>query len=92
MAKEYKVIQVAVPVGYARYPRPAVVVCVVSETRKVVAVSTKLPLFRPGEHFIIRSDHPDFPKTGLTETSYAHQRIGRIERRSGNGICKMDRL
>jgi hypothetical protein len=71
MTKEYKVVQVALPVGYAHYPRPAVVICIVAGTRKVVAVSSKLGLFRSGQHFLIRDDHPDFPKTGLSDTSYA---------------------
>ena len=71
MAQDYRVIQVALPVGHAYYPRPGIVVCIVSDTHKVLALSTKMDLYRRDSHFLIRKNHPDFPKTGLVEESYA---------------------
>jgi hypothetical protein len=64
----YDVCLYAVPVGEATYPRPCVIVQIVSDSLALLAVSTKQ--YSNHQCFVIDKGHPDFGATGLTETSY----------------------
>jgi hypothetical protein len=61
---------VRVRVGEAYYPRPCVVLTTDGTMLRLAALSSKLDLYRPGEHFLIREDDPDFGATGLETASY----------------------
>ena len=65
-----QICQVRVRVGEAYYPRPCVVLTVEGTMLRLAALSSKMDLYRPGEHFLIRARRPDFAATGLETTSY----------------------
>lgn len=46
------------------------VLTVEGTTLRLAALSSKMDLYRHGEHFLIREDDPDFAATGLETTSY----------------------
>ena len=47
---------------------------------EIVPLSSALDLYRPGLHFLVRKDDPDFPATGLLRTSFiAGDQIREVE-------------
>jgi len=68
----YQVCIVAIRVGEVEYPRPCVAITVLSADgiAGALAISSKLDLYKPDQHFLINANHPDFPATGLSTTSY----------------------
>lgn len=68
---ELQVCLVEVPLGESDYNRPCVVAAMIDAGNIcLAAISSKLDLYNPGQHFLIPQDHPDFPATGLKVTSY----------------------
>jgi hypothetical protein len=63
---EYEIFLYRVPLGKADYPRPCVVIA--SADFQLLNISTKS--YEKFNCFTISIDHPDFPFTGLQETSY----------------------
>ena len=65
------VFRIKIRFGQADYPRPGVIVALSQNSDvRLVVISSKLDLYRPSEHFLIRDDHSDFSATGLKFTSY----------------------
>ena len=60
-----------VRLGEAYYPRPCIVLAVDVSGIAAVAVSSRMDLYRPAEHFLISDGRPDFFATGLERTSFA---------------------
>ncbi|HEY3324795.1 MAG TPA: hypothetical protein VGP72_30360 [Planctomycetota bacterium] len=61
---------VRVRLGEAYYPRPCVILTVEGTSLRLAAISSKMDLYRPSEHLLIREDDPDFSATGLETASY----------------------
>jgi hypothetical protein len=63
---EFQIVRYPFHLGHATYPRPCVVID--ATTRDMLAITTKQ--YAKFNQFILPQDHPDFPATGLAETSY----------------------
>jgi hypothetical protein len=64
---EYEIFLYRIPLGKVDYPRPCVVISSTTDFQ-LLNISTKP--YEKFNCFTIRADHPDFPASGLTETSY----------------------
>jgi len=65
------IVLAGVRVGECNDPRRCVVIGVRPPAEYLILpCSAQLDLYREGADFLISSDHPDFPATGLKKTSY----------------------
>lgn len=55
---------------YANYNRPCVILETLPNRHLVGMISSSMDLYKENYDFLIRSNHPDFPATGLKRTCY----------------------
>lgn len=69
--KPYEVYLVRVRLRQSYDYRPCIVIDKIRGSASCVMLVSSSDLFRHGQDFLIRKDHPDFSATGLKKTSFA---------------------